>query len=64
VRSVTSVGSHPSTISPPTPAPCRWSLGGQVVRHRLSRAGDRKPDHAPDMVTMVQVRRPSAGQAS
>ena len=36
---------------------------GQVVRHRLSRAGDRKLNHALYMVAMVQVRRPSAGQA-
>jgi transposase len=36
---------------------------GQVIRHRLSRAGDRKPNHALYMVAMVQVRRPSAGQA-
>jgi transposase len=37
---------------------------GQVIRHRLSRAGDRKLNHALYMVAMVQVRRPSAGQAS
>ena len=36
---------------------------GQVVRHRLSRAGDRELNHALYMVAMVQVRRPSAGQA-
>jgi transposase len=36
---------------------------GQVIRHRLSRAGDRKLNHALYMVAMVQVRRPSAGQA-
>jgi transposase len=36
---------------------------GQVVRHRLSRAGDRKLNHALHMMAMVQVRRPSAGQA-
>jgi transposase len=36
---------------------------GQVVRHRLSRAGDRKLNHALYMMAMVQVRRPSAGQA-
>jgi transposase len=35
---------------------------GQVVRHRLSRAGDRKLNHALYMMAMVQVRRPSAGQ--
>ena len=35
---------------------------GQVIRHRLSRAGDRKLNHALYMA-MVQVRRPSAGQA-
>jgi transposase len=36
---------------------------GQVVRHRLSRAGDRKLNHALYMMAIVQVRRPSAGQA-
>jgi transposase len=36
---------------------------GQVIRHRLSRAGDRKLNHARYMMAMVQVRRPSAGQA-
>ena len=34
------------------------------MRHRLPRAGDRKLDHALYMMAMVQVRRPSAGQAS
>jgi transposase len=36
---------------------------GQVVRHRLSRAGDRKLNHALYVMAMVQVRRPNAGQA-
>jgi transposase len=36
---------------------------GQVIRHRLSRAGDRKLHHALYTMAMVQVRRPSAGQA-
>jgi transposase len=36
---------------------------GQVIRHRLSRAGDRKLNHAVYMMAMVQVRRPSPGQA-
>ncbi len=36
---------------------------GPVVRHRLSRAVDRKLNHALYMMAMVQVRRPSAGQA-
>jgi transposase len=36
---------------------------GQVIGHRLSRAGDRKLNHALYMMAMVQVRRPSAGQA-
>jgi transposase len=35
---------------------------GQVVRHRLSRSGDRKLNYALYMMAMVQVRRPSAGQ--
>jgi transposase len=36
---------------------------GQVVRHRLSRAGDRKLNHALYMVAIVQVRHPTVGQA-
>ena len=43
-----------------------WPLeasSGHVVRHRLSRAGDRQLNHALYMMAMVQVRRPSAGQA-
>jgi hypothetical protein len=36
---------------------------GQVIPHRLSRAGDRKLNHALYMTAIVQVRRPSAGQA-
>jgi transposase len=36
---------------------------GQVIRHRLSRAGDRKLNHALYMMAIVQVRRPSPGQA-
>jgi transposase len=63
VRSATSVGSRPKIISPPTPAPPLEAFSGQVVRHRLSRAGDRKLNHALYMMAMVQVRRPSAGQA-
>jgi transposase len=39
------------------------SSSGQVVRHRLSRAADRKLNHALYMMPMVQVRRPSAGKA-
>ena len=35
---------------------------GQVVRHRLSRSGDRKLNYALYMMAMVQVHRPSAGQ--
>ena len=35
----------------------------QVIDHRLSRAGDRKLNHALSMMAMVQVRRPSTGQA-
>ena len=44
-------------------APLEASIG-QVVRHRLSRAGDRKLNHALYMMAIVQVRRPSTGQAS
>src|SRR6266700_1873741 len=36
---------------------------GQVVRHRLSRAGDRKLNHALYMMAMVQIRHATAGQA-
>jgi transposase len=35
---------------------------GQVVRHRLSWAGDRRLNHALYMMAMAQVRRPSADQ--
>jgi transposase len=35
---------------------------GQVIRHRLSRAGDRKLNHALYMMATVQVRRPRPGQ--
>jgi transposase len=41
----------------------REASSGQVVRHRLSRAGDRKLNYALYMMALVQVRRPSAGQA-
>jgi transposase len=36
---------------------------GQVVRHRLSRAGNRKLNHALYMMAIVQIRHPTAGQA-
>jgi hypothetical protein len=36
---------------------------GQVVRHRLSRAGDRKLNHALYLMAIVQIRHPTAGQA-
>jgi transposase len=36
---------------------------GQVVRHRLSRAGDRKLNHALYLMAMVQIRHATAGQA-
>jgi transposase len=39
------------------------AFSGAVIPHRLSRAGDRKLNHAVYMMAMVQVRRPSAGQA-
>ena len=38
------------------------AASGQVVRHPLNRAGDRKLNHALYMMAMVQVRRPSPGQ--
>jgi transposase len=36
---------------------------GQVVRHRLSRAGNRKLNHALHLIAIVQIRHPTAGQA-
>ena len=36
---------------------------GQVVCHRLSRAGDRKLNHALHLMAIVQIRHPTAGQA-
>ena len=36
---------------------------GQVIRHRLSRAGDRKLNHALSLMAIVQIRHPTAGQA-
>jgi transposase len=35
---------------------------GQVVRHRLSRAGDRKLNHALYLMAIVQIRHPPAGR--
>jgi transposase len=35
---------------------------GQVVRHRLLRAGDRQLNHALYLMAMVQIRHPTAGQ--
>jgi Transposase IS116/IS110/IS902 family/Transposase len=35
---------------------------GQVIRHRLSRAGDRKLNHALYMMAIVQIRHPTAGR--
>jgi transposase len=36
---------------------------GQVVRHRLSRAGNRRLNHALHLIAVVQLRHPTAGQA-
>jgi transposase len=36
---------------------------GQVVRHRLSRSGNRKLNHALYLMAIVQIRHPTAGQA-
>jgi transposase len=36
---------------------------GQVIRPRLSRAGDRRLNHALYMMAIVQIRHPTAGQA-
>jgi transposase len=36
---------------------------GEVIRHRLSRAGDRQLNHALYLMAIVQVRHPTAGQA-
>jgi transposase len=63
-RSATFVGSRPSTtVAAHTGTAPLEASSGQVVRHRPSRAGDRKLNHALYLVAMVQVRRPSAGQA-
>jgi len=35
---------------------------GQVIRHRLSQAGDRKLNHALYLMAIVQIRHPTAGQ--
>jgi hypothetical protein len=43
-------------------APLKAS-SGQVVRHRLSRAGDRKLNQALYMMAMAQIRHATAGQA-
>ena len=50
-------------VAAPTGTAPLEASSGQVIRHRLSRAGDRKLNHALYMMAMVQVRRPSAGQA-
>jgi transposase len=34
-----------------------------VVRHRLSRSGDRKLNHALYLMAIVQIRHPTTGQA-
>ena len=47
---------HPGT------APLEAS-SGQVVRHRLSRAGNRRLNHALYLMAIVQIRHPTAGQA-
>jgi transposase len=52
----------PAGSRPHRHAPLEAS-SGQVIRHWLSRAGDRRLNHALYMMAMVQVRRPSAGQA-
>jgi transposase len=36
---------------------------GQVIRHRPSRAEDRKLNHALYLMAIVQIRHPTAGQA-
>jgi transposase len=36
---------------------------GQVIRNRLSRAGDRKLNHALYLMAIVQIHHPTAGQA-
>jgi transposase len=56
VRSKHHLAAHTGT------APLEAS-SGQVVRHRLSRAGDRKLNHALYMMAIVQIRHSTAGQA-
>jgi transposase len=36
---------------------------GQVIRHRLSRSGNRQLNHALYLMAIVQIRHPTAGQA-
>jgi transposase len=36
---------------------------GEVVRHRLSRTGNRKLNHALHLIAIVQIRHPTAGRA-
>jgi transposase len=56
-------GSPASTTSPLTPAPTPLEASsGQVVRHGLSRAGDRKLNHALDMIAIVQIAIPRPGR--
>jgi transposase len=49
-------GSRPATHTGTAPLE---ASSGQVVRHRLSRAGDRKLNHALHLVAIVQVRHPN-----
>jgi transposase len=46
-----------------TTAPIEASSGEEVVRHRLSRAGDRKLDHAPRPIAICQARHDTEGGA-
>ena len=57
---VTSAGSQQASLRRPHRTAPLEASSGQVIRHRLSRAGDRKLNHALYMMAMVQVRRPSA----
>jgi len=62
-RSATSAGSPAHHFAAHTGTAPLEASSGQVIRHRLSRAGDRRLNHALYMMAMVQVRRPSAGRS-
>jgi transposase len=59
---VTWGASRPKLTSPPTPAPVEAS-SGEVVRHRLSLAGNRHLNYALHMIAVCQARSEVRGGA-